>query len=71
MKEFALYAWEFDGEGGYAVCKTEEFHKPYGYKVAKLGEFNSREELVQLLIADGYCTAEEAENDATSLMGSF
>lgn len=65
MKKYTLYAWFADDEGGTAVCLTKDFTPMRNYNPEsgchampseKLGEFNTLDELSQLLFdtSDGY-----------------
>lgn len=58
MKTYTLYAWMADNEGGYAVCKTEEFtpERDYfpqtGWRASlseKIAEFDTDDELASIL----------------------
>lgn len=60
-KLYTLYAWRTDDEGGYAVCKREEFSPslryrpesgPWARPSIKIGDFNTIEELTDLIFAE-------------------
>lgn len=61
MKEFTLYVFRSDDEGGYGVCKTAEWSPKIGYNPEsgwrakpseKVGEFDSVEELANILMSN-------------------
>lgn len=58
MKEYTFYWWQSDDEGGYAICRTEEFSPKRNFQPesgwrahpsVKVGEFNTVEELGELI----------------------
>lgn len=58
MKTYILYAWMADNEGGYAVCKSDEFTPERDYKPEtgwmakpseKIAEFDTDSELISIL----------------------
>ena len=68
MKKFTLYCFKADDEGGYGVCKAEDFTPMLDYrpqtgwraeKSIKIADFDTVAELATILQAD-----ERIENDA-------
>ncbi len=58
MKTYTLYAWLADNEGGYSVCKTQEFTPERDYlpntgwrarPSEKIAEFDTADELISIL----------------------
>lgn len=58
MKEFTFYYWQSDDEGGYLICRTEEFSPKRNFQPdtgwraipsQKVGEFNTVEELAEII----------------------
>jgi hypothetical protein len=76
MKKFTVYSWRADDEGGIDVCLTNEFnpslrYNPYsGWRARpskKIGEFNTIDELADVLFANNpefFETKENAIQDA-------
>lgn len=71
MKKFTVYAWYADDEGGLAVCLTEKFIPSLGYNPMsgwrakpseKIGEFNTIDELADVLFKDDPEWYESKEN---------
>lgn len=79
-KTYALYSWCADDEGGYGVCLSEKFTPNLNYNPQSgwrarpsvlVGNFNTVEELADLLIADWpeyYDTKEFAIAEAQNMM---
>lgn len=51
-RAYTLYAWHFDGEGGYGVCKKEDFPPKAIRAIERIGDFTTESELRQLIIED-------------------
>ncbi len=77
-KRYTLYAWRTDDEGGYGVCRRDEFSYKVGYHPEsgpwampsqRVGDFDTLEELTNLILAEepGY-SREFAIEDAKLLM---
>lgn len=58
MKKFTLYAFRTDNEGGYRICKSDDFTPNLGYeplsgwrakKSTKIADFDTVEELAMIL----------------------
>ena len=58
MKKFTLYSFKADDEGGYNICKSDEFtpmrdYRPWtgwrAKKSVKIADFNTTEELAMIL----------------------
>jgi hypothetical protein len=75
MKEFTFYWWQSDDEGGYAICRTEEFSPKRNFQPesgwrarpsVKVGEFNTVEELGEIIYNEnkGQFSQEECYVDA-------
>lgn len=58
MKKFVVYEWSNDGEGGYGVCQKEQYSSEWNSTTC-IGEFNTKEELLDILIKVEY-TKEDA-----------
>lgn len=83
MKKFVVYAWNSDNEGGFGICRTEQFSPLLGYQPEsgpwarpsqKIGEFNTVEELARLLFdscSGYYVSFEEAATDAERLFDDY
>ena len=77
MKKYTFYEWYADDEGGTGVCLTNEYHHNLdGNKTFKIGEFNTVEELANVLLAEypitkypgtGYDDFQEAFEEAKEL----
>lgn len=71
-KAYLLFVWFDDNEGGYGICKTDEFTSRNGRRYERVGNFNTLEELTNLILADEFdCTREHAEAMAKSLMDAL
>lgn len=73
---YTLFAWFADDEGGYSICRSEDFSPNLNYypesgwrarPSVKIGDFNTFEELVQLILLDSPCRLIEAEDEARLL----
>lgn len=76
--KYTLYLWHTDDESGYDMVESERFSPSYDYHPetgwraepsVKIGEFNTVEELAELLIKEDpkYWTPELAMQDATAI----
>lgn len=71
-KAYMLYVWFDEDEGGYGVCKSEEFSSRRGCRYERVGNFDTFEELTSLILADDFdLTRERAEMYAKSLMDAL
>ena len=79
-KRYTLYAWRTDDEGGYSVCKREEFSPqrnyhpesgPWAHPSQKVGDFNTLEELTNLLATDYGCSKEDVAVEAKWFMDAL
>lgn len=77
MKKFTVYSWRTDDEGDIDVCLTEKFspslkYDPYsGWRARpsiKIGEFDTVDELADVLFADSPEFFETKENALTEAM---
>ena len=83
MKKFSVYVWKSDDEGGFGICRAEQFSSSLGYRPEsgqlarpsqKIGEFNTVEELAEILFDssnDYYASFEEATADAEQLFDDY
>ena len=81
-KAYTLYAWRADDEGGWSICKRENFSPQRDYypesgwraqPSQRIGDFDTTEELADLIFAevhdyDAEYTKEEALQEARSWM---
>ena len=70
-KLYTFFAWGTDNEGGYGVCKRERFRKTPGCAKEKIGDFNTLEELIDLMLKedpDDSFVAIEAKSFMDSLL---
>lgn len=77
MKKYTFYEWCADDEGGTGVCLTNEYQPNLGgYKTFKIGEFDTVEELANVLLEEypitkypgtGYNDFQEALEEAEEL----
>jgi hypothetical protein len=80
-KLYTLYAWIADDEGGYGVCKREEFSPNLDYRPQsgwraspsqRVGDFNTLEELTDLILkSEPMYSKELAAEDAKWLMDTL
>lgn len=67
---FTLYIWDTDDEGGIGVCLTEKFETGGSCRKEYIDEFNTKEELAELLMeyfSEDYETSEDALEEADYL----
>jgi hypothetical protein len=81
--KYTLYVWIADDEGGYAICRAEEFspkrnfYPESGWRAkpsVKIGDFSTVSELADLLYADlpeVYQRKEDAIIEATEMMRHY
>ena len=69
--KYTVYAWRADDEGGLGVCLTEKFSPSLDYNPSsgcnarpsvKIGEFDTIEELAEVLYEDNPVWYESKEN---------
>ena len=81
-KQFTYYWWQSDDEGGYAICKTEEFSPSRNFQPesgwrarpsVKVGEFDTWEELGEIIYAenDGDFPKEDCYEEAEQLFNWY
>ena len=74
-KQFTYYWWQSDDEGGYLICRTEEFSPQRNFQPEsgwracpsiKVGEFDTVEELGEIIYKEneGQFSREECYADA-------
>ena len=80
---YTLFTWFADDEGGYSICRSEDFSPNLNYYPAsgwrarpsvKIGDFTTIEELTNLLFAhdqEWFETIEMAELEARLLMAHY
>ena len=79
MKNYTLFAWCADNEGGYSICLSEKFSAKTAYDPGsgwrarpsvKIGEFDTIEELTSLIYTDDpewFADLDEAMKEAKLL----
>ena len=82
-KLYTFYAWRTDDEGGYDVCRKYEFSPslryrpesgPWARPSRKIGDFNTLEDLTELLLEnfkECYSSREIAAEDAKIYMDAL
>ena len=77
MKKFAVYEWRSDDEGGFGICRAEQFSPlcgSFARPSQKIGEFNTVEGLAEILFdscSDDYASLEEVTANAEELFDDY